>query len=77
MFMAFSLPVMAGAWAGIFIHEALRDAVRENRRGVRETMVIACGKCGRKLRIPSLSQSLRVTCPTCRFRFSWPLRCEQ
>jgi DNA-directed RNA polymerase subunit RPC12/RpoP len=70
----FTMPAVAGATAGKALHKAWRDEVRQKRRGGGETTVIACGNCGRRLRFPSMAKTLQVTCPACRFRFSWPLR---
>jgi len=34
------------------------------------THIIECEKCGKKLRVPTVTGTIKVTCPTCRHAFS-------
>ncbi|HEX3313246.1 MAG TPA: hypothetical protein VHR72_00080, partial [Gemmataceae bacterium] len=33
--------------------------------------IVACNKCGQRLRLPAISDEIRVTCPSCSFKFDY------
>ena len=74
-----------GAWVGAWIHmlisEVLKNSVNE-QQNIAQTeppagstsgkKVIACDKCGQKLRVPSMQTELWVTCRSCGHKFACP-----
>lgn len=34
------------------------------------THIIECEKCGKKLRVPTVKETIKVTCPTCKHGFT-------
>ena len=73
--MVLVLPVVAGAWAGQWLHREVRDALRSSRSGRTSPAaepshnVVPCRLCGRPLRLPRHSKLLRVRCPRCGHNF--------
>jgi DNA-directed RNA polymerase subunit RPC12/RpoP len=71
-------------WIGTELKRAREQAERRDRRGgeadrtttssppAPESRVLACERCGQKLRVPSLSSELLVTCKSCGYKFSCP-----
>jgi hypothetical protein len=41
---------------------------------MRDTILLDCPKCGRKIGIPGAPETIHVTCPTCGEQWDWPLR---
>lgn len=76
------LPILGGVWAGALLHQWIRNAIRTaskqaGRQGESnssseegEVIIIACSKCSQKLRVPSVSSELLVTCGSCQHKFS-------
>ena len=71
-------PAMAGGWAGYYVHRLFRDELiadeqkrAKKRSGAPSTdggpafRVVACGNCGKRLRVPSLKQRVEAKCPEC------------
>jgi curved DNA-binding protein CbpA len=81
----FWLPLWIGAWVGAWIHmlisEVLKNSVNEQKNRAQTEppaestsgkKVIACDKCGQKLRVPSMQTELWVTCRSCGHKFACP-----
>ena len=73
-----ALPLMAGAWGGYHVHRFVRDGFRDDEERAarrrqrapgaetgRATQVVPCGRCGTRLRVPSLDKPLEAKCPGC------------
>ena len=78
-------PLWVGAWVGVWLHmlvnEVMKNSVNEQPyRAQTEPpagstsgkKVIACDKCGQKLRVPSMQTELWVTCRSCGHKFACP-----
>lgn len=62
------------AHLGVGAHQLLGKVAKkftpvESESATSEQEIVACEKCGQKLRLPSDATKLKVTCPTCRFQF--------
>ena len=72
------LPVVLGAWLGMFLHLILggleHQAAETHSKATQpsESMIIRCKECSSKLRIPKTTKQITVTCPTCKCRFDHP-----
>jgi len=76
-----ALPICAGAWVGVLAHQALGYVLREwpkwkvaidaIRQSMPKIVIVACGNCGQKLRVPKRQEELVITCTKCRSRFSY------
>ena len=78
-------PLWVGAWVGVWLHmlvtEVMKNSVNE-QQNIAQTeppagstsgkKVIACDKCGQKLRVPSMQTELWVTCRSCGHKFACP-----
>jgi hypothetical protein len=77
----------AHQWVGGVVKQIREDAARRDRREQEqapvaaeaqspprepEPRILACEKCGQKLRVPALPSELLVTCKFCGHRFSCP-----
>ena len=67
--------VSGGAWLGRFLHEGIAGSIRKPNSAspsgstVPVLGIIHCPQCSQKLRLPSITQSIRVTCPSCKHVF--------
>jgi len=78
-------PLWVGAWVGVWLHmlvtEVMKNSVNEQSNKAQTEppagsnsgkKVIACDKCGQKLRVPSMQTELWVTCRSCGHKFACP-----
>jgi len=74
-----------GAWVGSWIHMLISEVMKNSINGqpnraqtdppaesTSGKKVIACDKCGQKLRVPSMQTELWVTCRSCGHKFACP-----
>jgi hypothetical protein len=71
----------AGAWLGLAIHEAMgqfvdgflkrRQAAQQSQNSSPSTILTNCRGCGQRIRLPTSTSKLIVTCPACRCRFTF------
>lgn len=79
-------PLLLGAWLGQIAHKALQrklphrppsepssgsSALSTEQPASPQRQVLVCDKCGRKLRVPVLDKELVVTCPSCKYKFTY------
>ena len=71
-------PAMAGGWAGYCLHRFFRDElIADEEKRAKERLrarptdggpacrIVSCGRCGKRLRVPSLDKPIEATCPEC------------
>jgi hypothetical protein len=64
--------IAAGGWLGAGAYWLLGAAFQSQKlNGVSASpqSVVACVKCGQKLRLPNTAAKIRVTCPSCKCQF--------
>lgn len=76
-------PLLIGAMVGAALHKAISDMAKPKQRSMERSAgggegkveitraVIGCKKCGQQLRVPVLGTEIEVTCPACRYKFSF------
>lgn len=79
------IPIVVGAWVGVFIHMGLNEALtgssssesstsrtknKQSKESDQDYVILPCPNCRQKLRFPKVQEQLAVTCPKCRNNFN-------
>lgn len=74
----------AGAWLGWWIHRGIQLRIVNTPNGkpnssATDCRILRCPACTAKLRVPVAAQTLSITCPRCKHRFTHdkPIQSEQ